>query len=378
MPDAAMSGNGGEKRAADWLCKRCKDHNGAAFKNFAFRTHCRECKVHKGSCCGGVAKDSKAAPTSSLAERQVALGKKADKQAQQAQLLLKKENEKLKQQLDKARSSAHEKEKDVGKADDKSELQELERCKALYAKLPGEELKVKELDVKIQALKGARAASIPAGEQLRRAEQTLAKKRKKKLALEEDVAELQQLFISKKEELEATVVEETEALAEVEKIKCSITVAAPRCTKHWADVADGCSEWVKVMPTELLQQQGLDSDSLATFDALCRKLAACSEAAKVSRAEKEEALKQQDAAAATSPTVNVAASGEPDVVMGRVVGDTPGGGIASGEPAAKIARTDNTVDIDDLCNSSNPDEAAAGRRCKELLAARGEKRASRE
>ena len=381
MPDGA-------KTSGDWKCKRCKDHNGAAFVNWASRSQCLRCKVHKGSCYGGEQKDTKAPPTKSLAQRQTEQGQRLDKQdqaqAKKLQQQLKRENEKLKLELDNLKGNAGDKEAQ-DKSEDKTNLKELERCRALYAKLPGEEQKVKDLDAQITEIKGTKAASYPAGEQLKRAEQTLAKKRKKRAAMEEEVKSLQQQLASKQEELATSTAEEETAAKELEKVKSSISTESARDPSHWVGMAEGCSELLKVIPIELLQQQGLDNSSLASFSDLCKKLAACSEAAKAARATAEAGAIQQNQA---------------DVTMGDSHDGHGGADVGQqqpqqqqqqqqlqqpqqqqqpsqqGEPLPKDARTAAAEDIEALCSSANPEEAAAGRKCKEMLEARAAKRGS--
>ena len=48
-------------------------------------------------------------------------------------------------------------------------------------------------------------------------------------------------------------------------------------------------------------------------------------------------------------------------------------GSNDGEPGAKAARTEREG-LEALCSSTSPEEAAAGLKCKELLAARAAKR----
>ena len=362
MPECARPGN-------DWLCKRCKDSSGAAFTNWASRKHCLKCKVHKGQCFGGDVTNPKASPTKPLAQKQVEQGKKLEKQAtQHHQQQLRKENERLKQEVDRLKGTANDKEQ-PDKPEEKSKLKELERCRALYAKLPGEDQKVKELDQQIQELRGAKAATHPAGEQLRRVEQLLAKKKKKRQATEEEVASLQKQLAVRQEELATIAGEEKLAEEELEKVKHTITNNVNKGPSHWFGMAEGCSEWLKVLPRDLLQQQGLDDSSLAAFNVLCQKFAACSEAARAARAAEEEATKQQAAASTTAVTV-----GEEDATMRSVdAAHTVNDGSNDGEPGAKAARTEREG-LEALCSSTSPEEAAAGLKCKELLAARAAKR----
>ena len=362
MPDAMPGG---------WKCKHCKDRSGAAFVNRATRDSCMLCRIHKGKSYGGESQDSKASPTKSLAQRQEEQRKAADKklQKEQGQHRLQKENERLKAEIDKLKGTNGDKAHSE-KPEDHSELKELERQRGLYSKLPGQDQKVKELDQQIQALRGGKVAAHPAGQQLRRAEQALAKKKKKRQAIEEDVANLQAQLAARQDELASIASDEKAAEEELEKIKRSITQEVTRGPTLWAGMAEGCGEWLKMLPKDILLQQGLSEDSFATFNTLCQKFAACSEAARASRAAEEEATRQQ---AEKKSATNTAGSG--DVQMGAADAAHSGDTVdATGEPVPKAVRTEKD-DIESLCRSSNPEEMAAGLKCKELLDARASKRA---
>ena len=359
---------------SDWSCKRCKDKTGKPFVNWAVRSSCLLCRVHKGQCYGGDVKDISSSPTKSLAQRQTEQGRHADKQ-QHKQQQLRKENESLKQEVEKLKGAAGDKEQPE-KPEEKSRLRDLERHRALYAKLPGEEQKVKELDCQIQQLKGARSATFPAGEQLKRAEQALAKKKKKRQTVEQDIAELQQRLAERQEELTSVSAEERAAEQELERIRNSISSAAARGPSNLAGLAEGWGEWLKVLPKDILEQQGLDEGSIAAFCGLCQKFAACGEAAKVASAAVEEAAEKE-----TKERADAAAKerDSADVHMEHAHAGHPADVNRASATAVRAERSRSAAevaadDLEELCKSSSPEEAAAAIKCKELLAARAAKR----
>ena len=369
-PGKAMSG--WEK--PDWHCKSCKGADHKPYRNKGFRAECRICRIGKGACFGGNVAASGPPTKRTLADRQIAGEKAAKRQQGTKRQSMLSEREKEKQllhkveALEKQLADAGIDKKDASEEPiaEKQRIAELERWKSLYAQLPGEEAKVKEMDEQIKTIKGARAAAIPCGEQLRRAEQTLAKKTKKFAALEQEEAEAQKKLAELQEKRAAAKVEREQAEDELQKVKNALQSPTPigkDRSVDWGSIAQGCKDWCRVVPPELLEQYQLGSDSLESLCSMLSRMSACGEAAKAKQAEKEAQPAQgQEAAPPTATSSNGSPLPAGDEVMPDAGSKAKGGSID--EQLAK------------LCSTDNPEDKAAVDRCRELLAGKGARRTS--
>ena len=378
----------------DWICKSCLGPDGKAYRNFGFRSACKLCNIGKGTSFGGPAASSKPPAQRTYAAQQVQAQKKDERAQQQqpqqkAHQRLQQEVAKLKQELQAART----KDSDKNSEDDNDkDLKELERRKLLYAKLPGEEQKVKDLEARIAECRGAKASSLPDGEKLKRAEQALAKKTKKKAALDEEVKALREKLASKQEDLATSEEEEKLAAQEVEKIKKEISTGnskqpsmPPYQPPSFAD-GEGCLEAIKILPPTFLPENGLDAAAIDTYSDILKRmqLLLSAEAAKKQQAEeaKAELHKQQQAAQAAAD--KAAKEAVPAGSGGGVQGGTRGSTLDSltdekrqqnrreaapmavdgesddgGPPAAKVAKlSDSSVDLAEFVADSSPERRA--------------------
>jgi hypothetical protein len=76
MSNARKAGSAGGTPKSDWLCKFCPDK----FRNYGHRDSCYRCHIEKGKSFGSLAPSKSRSPTTSLAEKQVADGKRQDKE----------------------------------------------------------------------------------------------------------------------------------------------------------------------------------------------------------------------------------------------------------------------------------------------------------
>ena len=229
-PPAKGQGKGGvQGNCNEWQCSRCRGKDGKPFANRATRTHCMRCNVHKGQCYGGDCKPG-GNPAKSLAQRQVDQAKQQDKQ-------LKKENEKLKKELEQLKTGSLETLGASSRAPDadpkgpnfQRELNALKEKRQACEKF-GFIDELTKVQREIKALEATKAATIPEGERLKRAEQELAKRCKQSTAVEEELAEAKR----KVEELEKKKLEmdikKAEAEAERDRVKKLIADPGPTAT----------------------------------------------------------------------------------------------------------------------------------------------------
>ena len=150
---------------------------------------CFKCKVAKGVCYGGDVKPDNPSQRT-FAQKQL--------QQQSAEEKHKRQIEKLKKELELAKQGSVRPQEDeaADEEDFRKKLKELEEKKRFYEKYDSERLAgVLE---QIKSLKATKASVVPEGEQLKRAEQELAKRSKQSSAVAAALVEAKQ----KVEELE--------------------------------------------------------------------------------------------------------------------------------------------------------------------------------
>ena len=213
----------------------------------------------------------------------------------------------------------------------------------------------------IKALTASREATVPVGQQLKRAEQELAKRQKHSLAVEASLAEAKQRV----EELEKKMLEAGEKKAEVEqeleKVKARVAMPLPRAKPEnfsWADISAGHLDFFKVQSPDVLEKHGLGISEQQQLQDLLSRAAKVHEAATQERQRLEAATARQLAEAEAGKTAAIAVD-IVDAAVGhaRTSGQQPA--LAHAE-AAKPAIVDDDV-LMGLCEGSDAELAQAAK-----------------
>ena len=339
----------------DWLCKACKGADGKPYRNLGFRSQCRLCSIAKGSCFGANVVATQ--PTQrTLAAKQVAAQKLAEKkhkgndvekQLKKQLAELKKENEKLGAKLESFGCPDQTSETDSKELGFKEKLGILEEKRQFFSKHGMAEELAKVL-AEVREVKASKDASIPEGQQLKRAEQELAKRHKQSLAIEASLAEAKQRVDElEKKKLEADE-KRAEAEKELEKVKTRISVPAskPKAgTFSWAQISAGHLDFFKVQSPAVLEQHGLGISEQQQLQDLLSRAARVQEVAMEERARVEAA------------TANPVGSGAAASDHAHASGQQP---VHAHAVAAKAAIVDDDV-LMGLCEGSNSELAQAAK-----------------
>ena len=372
----------GQKSA--WFCRTCKDLDGKPFCNKGFRDHCFRCKVAKGSChgtnAGGASNPSH--HTGGIAARQLEQQRLAQKQSGKGQHKevekLKKQNEDVKKQNDELKKQNCKESPVEDAGGDFAELLRLEaKVKALEAFGDEPQLLARTLG-ELKAARAKKAASIPEGTRLKRAEQDLAKRARQCLSADEEVAETKRKFeeaVARKEEVYVRKAEAEKELEEVRQLVGKPPPTTPTQNLSCAVVAEGYKDFLRVMPPDLLQQFGFSEEALGQFNTMLAKAAALQKAGADRKAaedaESERRLAEQAKAEAASRAQADKAEAERNAAELRTeappassVGLPNAAQDAVGSAASHLASAgpDTTsANLMDLCDSEQPEVAARAR-----------------
>ena len=373
-----------QKEKQMWLCKTCKGSDGKHYRNNAFRLSCHICGVGKGSCFGGPV-PTKEPSHRTLAAKQVHAAKvkeKEDRKAMDAAAFKKQQAElkKLQQKIDQLEAKRGTAEAEVDDAAKepgfKAKLRALEEEKAACEKFGYKDNLAKVMEA-IKELKDSKEAEVPEGHQLKRAEQELAKRRKKSMASQAALEEAKK----KVEELEVKNHEDSEKLQEaeldLEKIKARIaSPTSSRLHASWDDISKGGKEFLEVVPPEFLDKAGIGASDKDLIAALLSKMGAAQTAFQEWRQAEADRQAQQSNKAKVSSTDSVDTAGDngqerasspvqtSDVIMQEPVQQRQEAPEAMGSTALAVAvpgqRNDATLEkLQRLAGSSNADEAKA-------------------
>ena len=374
-PSGKGKGGKGSSQASgqEWDCNRCEGSDGTPFRNWHYRTHCHKCKVHKGKCYGGQAK-SGGSPTKSLAQRQVEFEKLHKKNEA---IKFRKQNEDLrKQNADLKKKIA---ENSQVRAGSDSQMGEEAARPAFDKKVLYERIKFYESvgqkdcpDSKEQAAKArekltelqkAELDSKPVDEQVKKARRHVEACCRAMDKADKEHNEFQDKIKELQEKCEEARAKKTKASEEHEAAKRDLNLIlkkhsdasahAPNsgaATLDWSEMAEGCSEVLKALPPDILEQQGLDSASLVEQ---LQRFTACREAARARRAAAEAAAEKQ---LAEEEAGNAAASA-------AALGHAP---LPGRQHAFAHAEAAKPVIVDDdvlmgLCEGSDEELAKAAR-----------------
>ena len=342
-------------RTVDWLCNKCIFKDGEHFRNLAFRTHCRECRVHKGKCHLRDAPRGKE-PTvrvGGIAAKQLAQKKQADKQELAKELgKVKKENAKLKKQKNQQveEPAAVEKPED----DFMAKIKNLEVQKSFCEDHPEFEDKLPSIEAKLRDLRAEKAAKIPQGERLKRAEAEL-QKRKKQLAFAREATEAAKKALEEcqQKEVEA-IARAAEAEAEHERIRSLIGPKPEIAQAFTKSAVDGAQDILKMLSAESLQKLGCSQEQKQLLDGVLGMLPAIMEQERAAAAER----KADEEAEVAKRLAEEEAAGEakkPPSNDGLPVG-------GAGDVTMQGVASDPTADrLQQLAGSSNAEEADAAR-----------------
>ena len=365
-----------QKEKQMWLCKTCKGRDGKQYRNMAFRTACHLCGVGKGSCFGGPVPTIEPSQRTLAAEQVHAakLKEKEDRKAMDAAAFKKQQAElkRLQQKIDLLESkqggaAAVQARGDEASSEQgfKEKLRALEEEKAACEKFGYQENLAKVINA-IKELKGSKEAAVPEGHQLRKAEQELAKRKKRSMANQAALEEAKK----KVDDLEAKCQEDAERLQEAEldlqKIKARITSPSHTGARaSWETIAKGGKEFLEVVPPQFLDHAGIGASEKSLISELLKKMGAAQAAFRDWKQAEDD--KQAQSAAAHSAE----GAGGKSELQGREEGqeadvdmrEDPSSLVAGvGAPVVASHRHDATLEkLQQLASSSNPDEAEAAR-----------------
>ena len=349
---------------AKWLCKCCKEPDGKPWANFAFRTHCLKCKVHKGQCF--LSKEAAAAPSQrspgGIAAKQLAQHKQHKKQEDSKAIKqvqkLQKENEVLKKKLAEEAAGSPGPGDAIKEPPYQKQLSELEEQRRFYEKF-GKTDELAGVVEQIKALKATKAAAVPEGEQLKRAEQELAKRSKQSSAAEGALAEAKQ----KVEELEKKKHEadfrKAEAESELERVKKLIVVPAVSPLAEDKRWTTGFLECFKLQPKDILEKYGFN-EIVEKMEAMHTELLARQQA------ELDEAKRKAEASEATHSEGAAKEAERRGAEAGAPAASALGNGSPTSQLPALAAAESAKPAIDDdvlmgLCTGSDVELAKAAK-----------------
>ena len=316
----------------------------------AFRTHCRECRVHKGKCHLRDAPRGKE-PTvrvGGIAAKQVAQKKQADKQELAKELgKVKKENAKLKKQKNQQveEPAAVEKPED----DFMAKIKNLEVQKSFCEDHPEFEDKLPSIEAKLRDLRAAKAAKIPQGERLKRAEAEL-QKRKKQLAFAREATEAAKKALEEcqQKEVEA-IARAAEAEAEHERIRSLIGPKPEIAQAFTKSAVDGVQDVLKMLSAESLQKLGCSQEQKQLLDGVLGMLPAIME--------QELQKGREEEAAMLARAQGEEHRGKPQDLQPMEV---------QGEPVGTVT-VPSVLDVVELQRGADGDDAEFAKACKLVL-----------
>ena len=270
---------------------------------------------------------------------------------------LKKENDELKAKLVQAGTEQiQEADKEPGFKEKLSKLERRKQCLEELGDMPEEVAKVQ---AEIKELNASKDAAVPTGQQLRRAEQELAKRQKQCLAIDAAVAETKKKLEEQEKEKQELYSARAEAEDSLEKVKARIALPkAPVPKVSWGDIAKGHQSYFQVLSPHLLAQHGLHPEALQQLDDLLAKAAGAQKAAEEEKAA-EDAKAAKEAAEATVAKKQSVAEPGTGLAMAAAGGTVGPAAMDTSTDTASAANHSLAEQMQRLANSGSGDEAAA-------------------